>query len=147
MKSVTESESAESANEIPNVLGCWKKPCADHSVKRITRSEADQKWGTERTYSFGNSPSAKEHSSDVFPQAPVKHTQLRGYGQEPTLEHAVANNNQFPPNLHKSEQRWESVPSAEYERRAVGQTYWTLRGHVRREEGVQNVYARCGSEI
>jgi len=48
------------------------------------------------------------------------------------LEHAVANDNQFPPNLHKS----ELVPSAGYERRAVGQTYWTLRGHVRREEGV-----------
>lgn len=55
----------------------------------------------QRTYSFGNSPRAKEHSSDVFPHAPVQPVQLKARVLIDRL-HAVTDDNQFSSYLETS---------------------------------------------
>ncbi len=52
-----------------------------------------------RTYSLGNSPSAKQQSKDVFPQAPGRHSATRRSKSGRTL--AVADYDEFPANLQQ----------------------------------------------
>jgi hypothetical protein len=80
----------------------------DDSLRSVRKAGAIR-W-VRRTYSFGNSPRAKEDKSDVFPQAPAslneddnEKVNTRSSNEKERL--TIAHNNEFSPQLVMLHQR------------------------------------------
>lgn len=148
-------------NTPPHVLGCCHTHDPSNFFFFFVSTRAPSRAGGQRTapereqpgrtYSFGNSPSANEHRSDVLPHAPTWTPASRPtHSHRPPPAHththrirepertrrrkketlAIADNDEFSPNLGKA-RRQSSVPKytsrPEAKKSAQATTYRVLR--------------------